>query len=308
MKGAAINRLWLAAVLTCTSLTSLAASTNAPVVPSPVRVLRELLAQPAAERAQSLAMYPDGLREPLEAKVKEYLAMASDARELRLQATDLRHYLLQLLPLDRPAQIAALTQVPESIREIVQERLDWWQLHLPEMQEEFLENEQVVHYFTQMGISSEEMRQGLLDVMPPGERERMEARIASWQALPDESRRRVFAQFNQMFDLTPEEQHRTLRTLSEEEREAMNRTLAAFSHLTPEKRLVCVRSFERFSQLNLVERREFLRKAEAWERMSPAERQQWRELVEIVPDLPPFPPGVMPRVAVPMPTPATNGG
>lgn len=293
----------------------LATTTNAPLalppiplLPSPVKVLRELLVQPAAERSQRLGMYPDGLREPLAAKVNEYLALPAEVREWRLQATDLRHYLLQLMPLDASARRAALAQVPESIREAVAARLDHWQLLPPPMQEELLENEQVVRYFTQIGITSEELRKGLLDVTPPDQRLQMKAGIARWEALPEETRRRVFAQFNQMFDLTAEEQARSLRALSEAEREAMTDTLALFESLPPEKRAICVRSFEKFSRMSAVERRQFLQKAEAWERMTAEEREQWRELVSRVPDLPPLPPGLVPRLSVPTVVPTTNGG
>jgi len=315
MNPAVWIRRWLVMALVCGGAAGMAAPTNAPVrqpplplVPSPVRVLRELLAEPAAEREQSLAMYPVGLREPLKAKVTEYLAMAPDLRELRFQATDLRHYLLQLLPLDRPAQTAALDGVPESIREVVAERLEWWHLLPPSLQREFLENEEAVRYFTQMGITSEEQRRALLEITPPGAREQMEERIADWLAQPEETRRRVFAQFNNLFTLTPGERQKTLRRLSEPERETLNRTLATFIDLAPPQRKVCLRSFERFSRMSLEARRDFLLKAKAWERMSPAERQQWREVVSMVRELPPLPPGATPGAIVPAPGTATNGG
>jgi len=304
----------LALALVGLCATSSAAPTNAPVatpaiqlVPSPVRVLRELLAKPTAEREETLAIYPDELRAPLEKKVKEYLAISPELRELRFQATDLRHYLLQLMKLDPPSRTAALSQVPESSRLVVEERLDKWRIFLPPMQEELLKNEQVISYFTQMGIMSEEQRQALLEITPPGLREQMEQRVAGWLALPEATRSRVFAEFNDMFTLTPEEQQRTLGILSSEEREAMNQTLAAFNDMSPQQRAVCLRSFEKFSRMNLLERNEFLRKAQAWERMSPTERQQWRELVSEVPELPPFPPGAEPKLVVPQRAPATNG-
>ena len=60
--------------------------------------------------------------------------------------------------------------------------------------------------------------------------------------------------------------------------------------------------------MSLVERREFLKKAEAWERMTPQERQQWRELVSRVPNLPPLPPRMAPRMIVPPAVAATNDG
>jgi hypothetical protein len=308
-------RLALLLAMACAGINGLGQSTDAGVppqpfklVPSPVRVLRELLSLPSAEREEMLALYPTGLREPLETKVKEYRAMPADQRELRLQATDLRHYLMQMLPLDAATRATALEQVPEPIRQVVADRLETWQLLLPEMQQDFLENEQVVRYFTQIGITDEEQRKGLLDVTPPDARARIDAKIAGWQALPEETRRRVFAQFNQMFDLTAEEQHKALSTLSDEEREAIGNTLNVFRSLPPEQRRVCMRSFEKFSRMSLLERREFLQKAKAWERMTLAEREQWREVVNRVKELPPLPPDLMLKIDVPASAPATNGG
>lgn len=279
--------------------------TVAPVslVPSPVHVIRELLAKPEAERAEMLSMYPPGLREPVEAKVREYAAMPAETRELRFLATDLRHYLIQLLPLAVSSQEAALSQVPESIREAVEARLKQWPILLPEMKEEMLANEQIVRYFTRIGITSEQDRQLLLDITPPEVRAPMEKRIAEWNALPAETRTRVFTQVNEFFDLTPAEREKSLRTLSGPEREAMRETLSSFSNLTPDQREICIQSFERFSRMSLGERREFLQKAEVWSRLTAAEREQWRELVNQVPNLPPFPPGFEPRVVIP-----TNGG
>jgi hypothetical protein len=274
------------------------------LVPSPVQVIRELLARPEAERAEMLAMYPPGLREPVEAKVREYAAMSAESRELRFLATDLRHYLTQLLPLDVRSQDAALSQVPEPIREAVEIRLQQWQLYLPQMKEEVLANEQVVRYFTQIGITSEQDRQMLLDITPAELRAPMEQRIAEWNALPKETRTRVFVQVNQFFELTPEEREKSLRILSGPERDAMRETLDTFASLTVEQRQMCVRSFEKFSRLTLAERRQFFQKAEIWSRMTAAERELWKELVSRARELPPFPPGFEPRMSLP----ATNGG
>jgi hypothetical protein len=46
--------------------------------------------------------------------------------------------------------------------------------------------------------------------------------------------------------------------------------------------------------MNGAERAEFLKNAESWSKMSPRERQTWRDLVSHVPLWPPAPPPVMP--------------
>lgn len=288
-------------------------STNAPkplpirLIPSPVSVIRHLIAQPETQREVLLALYPDGLREPLEAKLREYLSMPPESRELKLQATDLRHYLNQLMPLSSAARKNAIDQVPETVREGVKQRLEIWEILPPPMQEEFIANEQVVSYFAGLGLTSEEQRQALLLPAPPDDPAGMEMKIAAWNALPEETRHRVFAQFDQLFSLSPEEKQLTLSSLSDSERDAMEQTLDAFGNLTEEKRAVCIQSFEKFTRMCLAERREFLKKAKAWAAMSATERQQWKELVSRVGDLPPLPPGFAPRVAIPNSIPATNG-
>lgn len=290
------------------STTNIFAGQPVPLVPSPVRVIRELIAMPEAKRSEMLAMYPDGLREPLAAKVTEYLNMDPEARELRLQATDLRHYLQQLLPLDIATRRLALGRVPESLREVVSERIDKWTLLLPDMQRDFLESEKVVRYFTEMGITSEDMRLVLIFPPRPDVSPEMERKIAEWNNLPEATRARVFAQFNDMFELSPAERDQTLKVLSAEERDAMREALDSFNQLSPEQRQVCLRSFEKFSQMSVLQRRMFLQKAEAWSRMTAAEREQWKELVNRVPNLPPFPPGFEPRLQVPATGKLTNGG
>jgi hypothetical protein len=284
----------------------LAGPTNAApaLPPSPVQVFRKLLVMTPQEREDYLTMHPPGMREPVEAKVKEYLALSPEERELRLQATELRFYFMHLMPQPASNRPALLAQVPEPMRAVVQARLDLWGLLPPPMQSELLENEQAVRYFTRPGVVSAAQRRALLDGLPPEERAKVEADIARFQALPEETRRRMFQQFSQLFDLTPDERAKSLRHLSEAEREAMEQTLNAFGELTAEQRQVCLRSFEKFAGMSLAERQRFLRNAQAWQRMTPTERERWRELVARVPDLPPLPPGMV----LPPPVPASPPG
>lgn len=274
------------------------AATNAPGVPtlapSPVKVFREVLVMSAAEREDFLLIRPPGIREPLEAKIREYLAMPPDERELRLQATELRHYLLQVMSQPATNWPALLAQIPEPMRGLVKSRLDLWQLFPEPMRGELLENEQALRYFTQFAALNDLQRRQLLETLPADERARIEADIARWRNLPEASRQRLTAQVAQFFDLNPDERQRALGSLSEVERAAMERTLAAFEELPPHQREQCLRSFARFAAMPLAERRLFLKKAEAWQRMTPAERQQWRELVQHAPLLPPLPEGFVP--------------
>jgi len=288
------------------------AATNAPAVPSlapsPVKVFREALVMSAAELEDFFAIRPPGIREPLEAKIREYLAMPAEERELRLQATELRHYLLQVMPRPATHWPTLLAQIPEPMRGLVKSRLDLWQLFPEPMRGELLENEQALRYFTQFAGLDDLQRRQQLEALPAAERARIEADIARWRNLPETARQRLTAQVTQFFDLNADERQRALGSLSEAERAAMERTLAAFEALPPHQREQCLRSFARFAAMPLAERRLFLKKAEAWQRMTPTERQQWRDLVQHAPLLPPLPEGFVPPPpgAVPVPVADTN--
>lgn len=285
--------------------------------PSPVQQFRELLAMDSATRAEKLDLRPPGMREPIEAKVNEYLALPADEREARLQATELRHYLMLLLPLTN--RLTLVTQIPEPMRSVVEARLTKWEVMPPPMREEFIENERIVSYFTQLGTMTPAQRNELIRGMPAEQRAKLEADIARWHNLPQADKNRSFAEFRQLFNLTIDEREKALSYLSDAEREAMETTLETYAGLTPEQRKICIQSFQKFASMDLAERQEFLKKAAAWQRMTPAEREQWREVVRAVPELPPLPPGFFPAVATSSPaTPAktntvpirkmTNGG
>ena len=124
---------------------------------------------------------------------------------------------------------------------------------------------------------------------------------ARWQALSEDERQKIAAQFNQFFELTPEEKQKTLNTLSDAERAQMEKTLQSFDKLPPAQRAQCIRAFTKFAGMSPAERAEFLKNAERWSQMPPKERQAWRDLVAQVPLWPPLPPAL---IMPPMPPPA----
>jgi hypothetical protein len=237
-------------------------ATNPP--PSPVAAFRELLLMTPAEQEAALAARPPEIRRRLQHKIVEYLALSPEERELRLQATELRWHLLPLLHLRPEERDAALANVPEHLRALVESRLRQWdELPLP-MQRLLLTNQPAAGFFLWGG-------------RPAGRGGR--------QAGADPSG--LSQRFNRLFDLTPDEKERALRTLSEAERRQMERTLREFEQLPPEKRVRCVDAFAQFAALPQSEREEFLRNAERWTQMSPSEREAWRKLVSLAPVLPP---------------------
>ncbi len=296
-RSAAIAIAWCVAM----GFESLAANTNAvntpppmPALPqlrSPVESFRALLVMPAAERDAQLASRSTEAQQRIIVKIREYQTLTAEERELRLKATELRWYLKPLMsapPTDRPAQ---LKSVPENLREMIASRLEQWDKISPSVQQLILTNQHGANYIA-VGNTS-----------PSG------------PPLPtDKIRAALSRRFEKLFELTEPEKQKVLATLSDAERQQMERTLESFATLSPAQRRQCIVSFTRFVGMNPTERAEFLKNAQRWSEMTPAERQSWRELVSTAPKMPP-----LPQISIrppPLPStpnrshlsPTTNGG
>lgn len=252
---------------------------------SPVDFFRHLLAMTPDERDAFLTNTAPEISGRLRAKLDDYEALNPNERELRLRATELRWYLIPLLH-DSPAnRVPRLALIPADVRELVQARLVEWSILPPPLQQEFLENERILHYFARVDASNN-----------PAEnfsREPSETERAHWNALSEVERRQVTVGFNKFFELTADEKQKTLNTLSETERHQMQKTLQTFDNLPPWQRAECVNAFTKFASMTAPEKTEFLKNAERWSAMSPTERQAWRDLVVNVPQWPPLPNGLM---------------
>jgi hypothetical protein len=258
-----------------------------PQAQSPVFFFRQLLKMTPRERENYLTNRPPEIRDRIMDKVREYLALGPDERELRLNATELRWYLLPLLRESPTNCSARLAQVPDNLRDLVGSRLEQWDTLTPESRQEFLDNEQTLHYFSHVDPTNTAALG-----QPPAPGNSAQAR---WNALPEDERQKITAQFNRFFDLTPDEKQKTLNTLSDAERVQMEKTLQSFDKLPPAQRLQCIRAFTQFAGMSLAERAEFLKNAERWSQLPPKERQAWRDLVAQVPLWPPLPrPSIMP--------------
>jgi hypothetical protein len=249
-----------------------------PKLESPVNFFRQLLVMSPRDRENFLTNRPPEIRARILAKVKEYLALDPNERELRLRATELQWYLMPFLR-DSPTNRAEmLAQVPDDLRDLVKARLDQWDILPPPLQQEFLENTRALQYFANV------------DALNNVSRSRMEdADQTRWNSLPESERQKITAQFNQFFELTPDEKQKTLNTLSDAERAQMEKTLQSFDKLPPLQRRECVHAFTKFAEMSPQERAAFLQNAERWSQLSPKERQTWRDLVAQVPQWPPLP-------------------
>lgn len=261
-----------------------------PQLKSPVESFRELLALPPEERKAAIADRPPETQRQILAKIREYLALRPDERELRLRATELRWYLLPLLNTPATNREAQLIFIPAEQRRLIKQRLVQWDLLPPEVQKELLDNELMSRYFTQFEISTPQQRTNLLAEISPERLAQLEAGMARWSALSEKERRKLCARFDQFFELAPAEKEKALAPFSEAERRQMEKTLRAFENLPKTQREQCIRSVEEFASMSLAERQQFLKNVERWRLMQPEERQAWRELLAKVPEWPPMPP------------------
>lgn len=246
-----------------------------PPSPSPVAYFRQLLAMTPKDRMDSLTNRAPEARQRILDKVREYLALNPNERELRLRATELRWYLTPLFKIAPADRDAPLKQVPDGLRELVNSRLARWDALPPQIQKEFLDNDRVLHDFTHI--------------------ERTNSAAAS------PGRQKIADEFNRFFEFTPEETQQALNTLSAAERAQMEKTLETFNKLPPAQRAQCIRAFTEFASMSPSDRAEFLKNAESWSKMTPKERQAWRDLVAQIPLWPPLPSSFLMPPAPPSP-------
>jgi hypothetical protein len=322
MNGFYQGREWLVSFAAAATIVSYAAGQNAtnfqlhvrPAAPgsaaimpppSPIDYFRNLLALSPQQREAALANKSPDVRVKILAKVNEYTTLDPNERELRLRATELRWYLVPLMhaaPADRDAQ---LDRVPDNMRVVVKARLVQWEILPPTLQQEFLENERILGYFS--GVDSTNGATGA-PVLSDAERSR-------WDALPESQRKALIGQFNQFFALSPVEKQKAMDGLSGDDRAQMEKMMQALDKLPPPQRAQCLNAYAKFAGMTPLQRAEFLRDAQRWSHMSPAERKAWDDLADHVPQWPPAPSSAImpPTSTVPVrpnihPLNATNRG
>jgi hypothetical protein len=229
---------------------------------APVEFFRKLLEASPTERSRMLAGRPESRKAQVLAKVREYEALNPEEREARLQATELRWYLMPLMRAARANRAPLLERVPPDLLPLVKSRLLQWDILPPPLQQEFLANDDALRYFAQT------------------------SRAGTTNAAEE----KMAEQFSRIFQVTPDERKRLLDTLSDAERAQMEKTLKTFDDMPPQQKLMCVRNYAKFAGMSEADRAEFLKNADNWSKMSADERQTWRDLVAAVPIWPPMPP------------------
>jgi hypothetical protein len=266
-----------------------------PQTHSPVDFFRNLLAMTPRDRNNFLTNKPSEVRARILDKVREYLALDSNERELRLRATELRWYLTPLLRESPTNRDARLAHAPDDLRDLIKSRLEQWDALPPELRQEFLDNERALRYFTHVDATGNSSLAEHDSHHGPSDDEQ-----ARWNLLSENERQKITNQFNQFFELTPGEKQKTLGTLSEAERAQMEKALQSFDKLPLPQRRECIRAFTEFAGMNPKDRAEFLKNAGQWSQMPPKDRQAWRDLVANVPQWPPMPMPPMPPAPMPI--------
>jgi signal transduction histidine kinase len=246
---------------------------------SPVDLFRQLLAVTPLERIKIISGKPPATQRLILAKVREYQSLKPEERELRLRVTELRWYVWPLMNMSPMNRAGRLALVPQDFQQPIAERLQHWDSLPPDLQKELLDNEAAIRYFTEAAVQTPGQQEQMLANMSAARRELLEKGRRQWQALPEPQRAKIADRFNRFFELTREEREKELHTLSEPERQQIERTLDKFESLSPVRRAICIRSFEKFASLNVEERQLFLKNAERWKLMTPSERQAWKDLV-----------------------------
>ncbi len=262
-----------------------------PVAKPPVEFFRQLLALSPAARAEALKNRSPESKTNMLAKIREYEAMTSDERELRLRATELRWYLLTLMPLAPTNRAPQLTAISEPMRNLVADRLVTWDRLSPAAQEAVLKGESSLQRTVNILTRKLSLPTTNTVKLSPEQAKKFEDDLARFRQLPSDEQKLIGQHFNNFFDLNPEEKTKVLRVLSDSERKEMERTLKQFANLPRDQRAKCVSAFTKLAELSPDERRQFLQNAERWQAMPAADRKAWRDLVHKLPE-PPAPPGL----------------
>jgi len=261
---------------------------------SPVEYFRGILGMTPAQRERSLAGKSPDERKAILEKVREYEALPRDVREARLRQTELHWHLIMLMRLGPKERERQIKEISPLDLPMVAGQLQQWDELPGTTRKALLENERFIETYVGWRVSSPADQEELLKKLPLERRSYFAEELRRWQALPEDQRAELCAQFRRFFVMTGQEQRQTISTLSEAERGQMERALQAYAELPPAQRQRCNDSFGKFAAMDAEERAQFLQNAEKWEAMTVRERELWRTLVGELPPMPPPPPGMPP--------------
>ncbi|MEI7730272.1 MAG: DUF3106 domain-containing protein [Verrucomicrobiota bacterium] len=261
-----------------------------PLPPCPISIFRTLLATNESGRATWLARRKPEQRPALEAKLNEYLTLPAHLRELRLTLTELRWYIQPLLQAQGTQREELVMRCPERLRPLLQERLKRWDQLSPESKQEVLRSEDALSNLVRVTTPGPPppALPPLPILLPFQDRQKINAALNALQDLPPNQRTNLINRFARFLELSGFERNKTLRGLSEPERNVAEQIINAFEKLPSVERERCLNSFTQFAIMTPEERQLFLANVTRWQSMSAQERQLARNLVRKVP-MPPMP-------------------
>jgi len=287
------------ATLFLDACTALAQPMEPPMPPSPIAQFRALLTNSPEALQVALEARSPRSRQAIEEKLREYKSLTPEERERRLTATELQWYVTSMAPLSKPQRTLALRQVSVIWQPMVMERLAAWDRMSPELQNEARAHPLVMEYVS----APADKKEAVLKSLSVEQSAALRQRLAQWQFLPAVERTRLNERLEDFFNMPAEKQQRTLNSFSDAERKSMEKTFESFRTLTREQRDLCIKSFAQFAQkfaaMDDAERVAFLKNAERWQEMSQKDRDMWRNIVAIVPPMPPVPLPIPPTPSAP---------
>ncbi|MFO1458018.1 MAG: DUF3106 domain-containing protein [Verrucomicrobiota bacterium] len=251
-----------------------------PARKAPTDLFRELLAASPAGREAMLTNRTPAARSLIESKLREFEVLPPDQRELRLRVAELQFYLSPLLRSAPEGRARLLGAAPVEVRPLLEERLRAWEALPADRQRDLLDNETMLPRFVRLQVADPAALTNALQAVPQERRAEVEAQFIRWRELTSEERSRKTAEFQRFFELRPAEQQKVLKMISAVERVQMERTLQQFHQLPADQRDRAVRGFRQFMEMSPSEREEFLQSAAKWQAMTPAERDAWRRVVD----------------------------
>ncbi len=299
--GLASAMAQIPAAPTTAAVTAVTAVITAPTPPrTPVDFFRQLLTAAPADREPMLASRPATERTLLLAKVREYEALAPAERELRLNATQMRWHLKNLLPADARQRATYLAALPPAERAVLEPRLKNLEQLPPRLQSEARSSQTVIHYYSRPATPP--LPPGLV---PIAHQPAATPASASAPSITRNPRQTTVEQFRRFFELNDRDRARALERLPATERQSLEQLMQELDHLPGPLRTLCMDALQKFATLSPRDQAEFLRSASRWQALTPGERETWRDFVTELPPLPPgfgeppLPPGLEPAAAPP---------
>lgn len=241
---------------------------------NPVDLFRHLIESSKTEREAWLSNQEDWRRKRISEGLAEFDQLSPEHKAKRLREMELRYFLLPLLNLHPDERTFALAQVPEHLQELAKEQLMMWDL-LPETAR-------------QAALAREQWRkkrpgstEAEIAPLPPSKS------LQSWNNLSETEKAEIKANFQSFFTLSTTSQSKTLSMLDQHQRRELESILNRLKNKSIEDRRKIVDYFIQFSKLDPIEKGTFIQKASTWQKMSPEERELWKEVIRQNTLLPP---------------------